>query len=133
MQARTYQTEWMHYNVDAIIQQLKFNEQRQNACRQNLKFTDGRLKLTTNPHALNHGTIVGRTTKTKNQKQNKKSLILSRSYTESRTLLTKYKTKVKVWCYATGHSHPEHCMQPRCVTHTGNETKRNLLKSKKKG
>lgn len=54
----------MHYNVDILTQWLKFTEQRQDARRQNLKFIDSRLKLTTNPHAFNHGTIVGRTTKT---------------------------------------------------------------------
>lgn len=37
---------------------------KHDAHRQNCKFTNDRLKRTTNPQALNHGTIIGRTTKT---------------------------------------------------------------------
>lgn len=42
----------MHQSVDAIKQHLKFSEQRYDAHGQNLKLTDDRFKLTTNPQAL---------------------------------------------------------------------------------
>lgn len=58
MWKRPHETEWMNYNVDAIKQQLIFSEQRHDAHRQNLKFTDDSLRQTTNPQALNHGTII---------------------------------------------------------------------------
>lgn len=103
MQNRPYETEGMHYNVDAIKQQLKCNEQRYDAHRQNLKFTDDRLKLTTNPQALNHGTRIGRRTRNF-------SSVLSRSYMENRILWKKYKMKVRVQYYTIVHSHPEYCM-----------------------
>ena len=99
---RPYETEWMHYNVGAIKQQLKFNEQRHDAHRKNLKFTDDRLKLATNPQALNHRTVTGGTTKNT-------SSMLSKSSRENRILWKKYQ-RVRVEYKATVQSHPEHRM-----------------------
>lgn len=79
MWKRPYGIEWISYNADVTKQQLKLNERRHDAHRQNLKFADDRLKLTANPQALNHGTIIGKTMKNI-------SLMLSRSYTGSRIL-----------------------------------------------